>query len=139
MSKPASNPLPPALPLLIAAALLSFGGAFFVPDHVHADGPAADLAPSISPAELSARREAGTAPEYAAGHIPDAIHIPHDQVAERIDSVEAPNGVALYCMLGPRARLGEADLLANGYESVLHIEGGLQAWQAAGLPVTPTE
>ena len=45
------------------------------------------------------------------------------------------DGVALYCMVGPRARKGESALLASGYESVLHLAGGLSAWQAKGFPV----
>jgi rhodanese-related sulfurtransferase len=101
-------------------------------------------APGISPAELHERRESGTAPvvidvrtaeEYASGHVPGAVNIPFDQVAQRIAELDAPRGVALYCMVGPRARKGESALLAAGYESVLHLEGGLAAWQAAGLPV----
>lgn len=109
-----------------------------------ADVPA--QAPSIGPLELDARREAGTAPvvidvrtpeEFAQGHIPGALNIPFDAIAERISSVDAPNGVALYCMVGPRARKGEASLIAAGHASVYHLEGGLAAWQAAGLPVSP--
>ena len=101
-------------------------------------------APIIEPADLQARLESDTAPtvidvrsaeEYAAGHIPGALNIPFDQVAERISTVAAPHGVALYCMIGPRARMGEVALLAAGYEQVLHLEGGLQAWQASGLPI----
>ena len=101
-------------------------------------------APSIAATELSARRASGDAPvvidvrsaeEFAAGHIPGALNIPFDQVAKRISEVDAPHGVALYCMVGPRARKGESALLGAGYTSVLHLEGGLAAWQAAGLPV----
>ncbi len=101
-------------------------------------------APIIEPADLQARLESDTAPtvidvrsaeEYAAGHIPGALNIPFDQVAARISTVAAPHGVALYCMVGPRARKGEAALLASGYEQVLHLEGGLQAWMASGLPI----
>jgi rhodanese-related sulfurtransferase len=110
--------------------------------------PQSSDAPSIGARELEEKRRSGGAPvvidvrtpaEYAAGHVPDAINIPFDQVAERIEEVDAPHGVALYCMVGPRARKGEAALLAAGYASVFHLEGGLAAWQAAGLPVERTE
>ena len=56
-------------------------------------------------------------------------------LARRIDAVHAPDGVALYCMVGPRARKGEAALLAAGYTAVFHLNGGLAAWQQAGFPV----
>lgn len=99
---------------------------------------------SITPSELNARRQSDTAPvvidvrtpeEYAVGHIPRALNIAFDQVADRISEVEAPHGVVLYCMMGPRARKGEAALLAAGYTSVIHLEGGLAAWQERGFPV----
>ncbi len=125
--------------LAIAIALL-----FSVMAPAFAESETVLEAPSITPSELSARRASGTAPvaidvrsaeEYAAGHIPGALNIPFDQVAERISEVAAPHGVALYCMVGPRARKGESALLGRGYTSVLHLEGGLAAWQAAGFPV----
>lgn len=105
-------------------------------------------APTIQPAALQAAREAGAAPlvldvrtpaEYATGHIPGALNIPYDQVPQRLAKVEGPNGVVVYCMVGPRARKGEAALLAAGYAPVFHLEGGLAAWQAAGLPVEHTK
>jgi phage shock protein E len=109
-----------------------------------ADSDTPAEAASIAPSELTARLDAGAAPvvidvrtpeEYATGHIPGARNIPFDEIADRIAEVEAPHGVALYCMVGPRARKGESALLAKGYTSVLHLEGGLAAWQAAGYPV----
>jgi phage shock protein E len=109
-----------------------------------ADDPESAEAPSVTAAALHERRESGAAPlvidvrtpaEYASGHVPGAVNIPFDQVAERVAELDTPHGVALYCMVGPRARKGEAALLAAGYESVFHLEGGLAAWQAAGLPV----
>jgi rhodanese-related sulfurtransferase len=102
---------------------------------------------SISAAELHERRESAAAPvvidvrtpdEYASGHIPGAVNIPFDQVAQRIDEIDAPHGVALYCMIGPRARKGESALLAAGYEKIFHLEGGFAAWQEADLPVEST-
>jgi rhodanese-related sulfurtransferase len=127
----------PTLELAVAFAVLLSALAL-----AESQGPAE--AATITPSELGARRDTGTAPvvidvrtakEYAGGHIPGAVNIPFDQIADRISEVEAPNGVALYCMVGPRARKGEAALLASGYTEVLHIEGGLAAWQAAGYPV----
>ena len=103
-----------------------------------------DVAPSITPAELSAISAAGASPiivdvrsaeEYAAGHIPGAVNIPYDQVADRLSELQGPHGVALYCMVGPRARKGESALMDAGFDNILHIEGGLAAWQAAGLSV----
>ena len=111
---------------------------------VLAENPESTKVPSISADELHAQRESGNAPsvidvrtpdEYASGHIPGAVNIPFDQVAQRIGELETPQGVVLYCMIGPRARKGESALLAAGYEKVFHLEGGLAAWQAAGLPV----
>ena len=112
-----------------------------------AEDPESTKVPSISAAELQARRDSRAAPvvidvrtaeEYASGHIPGAVNVPFDQVAQRIAEIDAPHGVALYCMVGPRARKGESALLAAGYEKVLHLEGGLAAWLAAGLPVEGT-
>ena len=103
-----------------------------------------DLAPSISPQELEARVAKGDAPllvdvrsaeEYAAGHIPGAIHIPYEQVASRASELSGKGEVAMYCQKGPRARLGEAAFVGAGGKDVLHVEGGFSAWEAAGLPV----
>lgn len=126
----------------VHALVLALSWLISVPAVAGSEAPAE--APSIAAAELSARRASGTAPvvidvrtaeEYAGGHIPGALNIPFDEVATRISEVDAPHGVALYCMVGPRARKGETALLAAGYTAVLHLEGGLAAWQAEGLPV----
>ena len=116
----------------------------FLPGSAEAGDPDAMMAPSISATELHEQPEAGSAPvvidvrtaeEYASGHIPGALNVPYDEVAERIGEIDAPHGVALYCMVGPRARKGETALQAVGYERVFHLEGGLAAWKQAGLPV----
>ena len=103
-----------------------------------------ELVPTISPVDLSERAKSASSPlvldvrtpeEFRSGHIPGAINIPHTELASRIDRVEAEHGVVLYCMVGPRARLGEKTLLDAGVPNVLHLEGGLAAWQASGYPV----
>ncbi len=107
---------------------------------------AEDLAPAISPQQLEKRLaqpdpplllDVRTPEEFRAGHIPGAINVPHEQVAERAAGLSSPHGVAVYCMKGPRARLGEQALIASGATDVVHLEGGFSAWNAAGLPVEP--
>jgi rhodanese-related sulfurtransferase len=128
-------------PLLLAFALTLAAPALGDP----VDPSPSSSVPSLSPAELNAKVQGSTAPvvidvrtpdEYAASHVPGAINISFEEIAARISEVDAPHGVALYCMVGPRARKGEAALLAAGYRGTLfHLEGGLAAWQASGLPV----
>jgi rhodanese-related sulfurtransferase len=105
-------------------------------------------APTIDPAALQAKLAAGervvvldvrTREEFAEGHIPGALNIPHTELAGRLDEVDADAEIAVHCMVGPRARLGEATLIEAGRERVLHIEGGYRAWSAAGLPVSKPE
>ncbi len=107
-------------------------------------GVGQEIVPTISPDDLYEQRQSGPAPlvldvrtpeEFRLGHIPGAVNIPHTELASRIDRVEAEHGVVLYCMVGPRARLGEKTLLDAGVPNVLHLEGGLAAWQASGYPV----
>ena len=65
-----------------------------------AENPASTEAPSISPVELQARRESEAAPvvidvrsaeEYASGHIPGAVNLPHDHVIGGIGGTAGPN------------------------------------------------
>ena len=109
-----------------------------------------EIVPTLSPENLHKQRESGSTPlvidvrtpeEFRLGHIPGAVNIPHTALTSRIAEVRQPHAVVLYCMMGPRARLGEKTLLDAGVENVAHLEGGLHAWKQAGFPVEedPTE
>ena len=43
----------------------------------------------------------------------------------------------LYCASGGRSALAADMLQALGYIRVAHLDGGLKAWQAAGLEIEP--
>jgi rhodanese-related sulfurtransferase len=74
--------------------------------------------------------------EYAAGHIPGAVSMPHDQLAARLAELPQEADIVAYCrgrycVFAPDAvRL----LRARGF-SARPLEGGLPDWRDAGLPV----
>lgn len=101
---------------------------------------------SIAPAELAERIEKGTSPiildvrtrdEYAAGHIPGAVNIPHDELAERLGELPAAksNEIVVHCQRGGRAGSAEETLSAAGYQNLRDLDGHMQVWLQNGLPV----
>lgn len=79
-----------------------------------------------------------TPQEFAEGYIPGAVNI--DVMApDFVKNVEAAvpkeRPVAVYCRSGRRSAEAMEKLLAAGYD-VTDLDGGIMAWQEAGLPVT---
>lgn len=97
-------------------------------------------------AEMRAKRAAGEAfvlvdvredGEFAAGHIPGAIHIGKG-VIERDIEAKAPDPttpLVLYCGGGFRSALAADALQKMGYTNVISMDGGWRAWTEQGLPV----
>ena len=84
-------------------------------------GETLPTAGSISAGELADRIGAGAAPrvldvrtaaEFERGHIPGAINVPHDALAERLPELGiAPDEeVVVHCQSGKRAAMAEAVL-----------------------------
>ena len=78
-----------------------------------------------------------TAEEYAAGHLPGAINISHDELETRLAELTPyrAKDLVVYCRSGRRTRLALAVLGAHGFEHLWHLEGDLLAWQAANRPL----
>jgi rhodanese-related sulfurtransferase len=73
--------------------------------------------------------------EFAAGHVPGAVNIPHDQVASRLAEIPKNKEVVLYCRSGRRSGLAAETLEANGYKDLRLMQGDMPGWEKAGLPV----
>ncbi len=75
-----------------------------------------------------------TAEEFAQGHVPGAVLIPHDQLAQRLQELDPTRPVLVYCRSGRRSTEAEGVLAANGFD-VRQIEGSWLRWQEERLPV----
>ena len=81
-----------------------------------------------------------TPEEYAAGHVPGAINIPHDQMQTRVAEVKSKvagnRPLCIYCRAGARAQVAAGVLTAGGVSNLICVtEGGMPDWIQAGHPV----
>ena len=70
--------------------------------------------------------------EWAGGHIESAIHVPLDQLGDRLAEIDRERLVVLYCHSGMRSIDGSYVLKREGYPRVRSLAGGIIGWREAG-------
>jgi rhodanese-related sulfurtransferase len=77
------------------------------------------------------------AKEFATGSLPDAKNIPLAELGQRIGELDKfkSKSVVVVCQSGARASSAAAKLSKAGFTDVVNLEGGIAAWQKAGLPL----
>jgi rhodanese-related sulfurtransferase len=79
------------------------------------------------------------AEEFAAGHLPGAIHASRGMLEFKLSNNPELSSrdlnIVLYCKTSGRAALAACALQDMGYLQVQSIAGGFDAWVAAGKPV----
>lgn len=75
--------------------------------------------------------------EYVNGHIINSIHIPLNNLATKISSLEKYRNrpIIANCMTGNRSSSACRTLKKHGFEQVYNLKGGVMAWQNANLPI----
>lgn len=73
--------------------------------------------------------------EWKSGHIPGAVHIELQQLAGAIDHLPKDLPIATICRSGMRASIAASILQKAGCQKVANIQGGMQMWISAGLPL----
>jgi rhodanese-related sulfurtransferase len=74
--------------------------------------------------------------EWQHGHAPKAKLIPLGSLSSRLSEIPREREVLLICRSGNRSGNAQRQLLQLGYERVVNVSGGMNAWAGAGLPVT---
>lgn len=73
--------------------------------------------------------------EYARDHIPNATLTPLGQIIARPQEAITTDNVVFVCEVGQRSAVAAEMAAALGMRHVFNLEGGMQAWRTAGLPV----
>ena len=71
--------------------------------------------------------------EWEAGRIEGARHIPLGELGNRLGEIDRGRPVVAVCRSGSRSGKAADALRARGYDAE-NLDGGMQAWEQAGLP-----
>jgi rhodanese-related sulfurtransferase len=99
--------------------------------------------PEVSPSQAQQLIESAaqlvdvrTDAEYAAGHIPGALHVPLADVRSEAAGLDRDKPLVVYCRSGERSGMAADAFAASGWDAH-SIEGGLLQWADEGLPLEP--
>ena len=76
--------------------------------------------------------------EFNKGHITDAINLPMEKITEgNFAALEKhkQNPIVVVCNAGISAKTAAKTLNKAGFEKVTVLQGGMQTWQSANLPI----
>jgi rhodanese-related sulfurtransferase len=94
---------------------------------------------AVQPGEVAARVAEGwmlldvrTEDEWVGGRIAGSVHIPMDELMQRLDEVD--DQVVCVCAVGARSARVAQFLNSQGREAV-NLDGGIDAWANSGLSI----
>jgi phage shock protein E len=75
--------------------------------------------------------------EFAEGHVPGAINIPHTEIDKSLENLMsyADKTIILYCHSGRRAGIAANYLEENGVTKLQHMAGDMLEWKAKQFPL----
>jgi rhodanese-related sulfurtransferase len=115
---------------LLAAALACGGGTVAGSGEISAEAVLASAGQANAPLVLDVR----SPEEFASGHVPGALNLPHEEVAARIGELDPVREVVVYCERGTRAAKAATVLRDAGFR-VQHLTGDMSGWREQGLAV----
>ena len=91
----------------------------------------------ISPQDLKARLDRNEPPllldvrqdwETRLCRLPNAVHIPIEEIELRVGELDAGDDIVVYCHQGVRSAAVAEYLRSLGFKSVQNLSGGLDLW-----------
>lgn len=79
--------------------------------------------------------DARPAQQYAAGHIPDALSVPLEDIISQMGMIPAGKKVAVYSTPDANAAYAVQTLRVYADREAFVLSGGIDAWKAAGMPI----
>ena len=80
-----------------------------------------------------------TQAEYEEGHIKGAVNLDamSEDFAERVAKLKKDEAYLIHCRSGRRSAAALETMRAAGFETVAHMNEGVNGWTQAGLPLEP--
>ena len=69
--------------------------------------------------------------EYASGHLPGAVHRPLSDILTHTEEFKEYDTVYVHCKTGGRSSQA-CEMLEGTLRNVVNVDGGVEAWVAAG-------
>jgi hydroxyacylglutathione hydrolase len=76
--------------------------------------------------------------EYREGHIPNAMHIHAGRVLQRRHEIPTDRPVIVQCLGGDRSSTAISALMAQGFQNLYNLTGGILTWQEHNFPLERT-
>ncbi|HEV2299720.1 MAG TPA: MBL fold metallo-hydrolase [Candidatus Acidoferrales bacterium] len=77
--------------------------------------------------------------EWEAGHIEQACLKPLDQLRKLLGDLDRARPIAVHCKSGYRSSIATSLLEAAGFQNLMNVTGGFDAWLAQNLPSVQTQ
>jgi rhodanese-related sulfurtransferase len=76
-----------------------------------------------------------TIPEFREGHLKNALNIPVQELADRVNELDKDDELLVYCRTGNRSSTAVEILQEAGFNKIFHMHDGISIWIQQGYPV----
>lgn len=102
---------------------------------------AADFSKKLNATPDAVVLDVRTPEEFVKGHLPNALNIDWNSAGFDADiaTLDKSKPVFVYCLSGARSTAAAQKMRADGFKTVIELQGGIMKWRAARLPETAND